>query len=693
VPLTKTPLLRPHAKQPECSVSGPSSRQGSTINSYPMSQNTAQSKARVSASGTGVGATEKAASICYIDLTATERMKSTPGSTQFNRHRMFYNTKRENGYGLPSKHVLLQKESLSEAAKMYAEVFDKWEDMPAALRECHLLRAFLTGIRVRFQNCSVVKSLARHCPMVSSKLKQRASAVDYVALRSSVVKGNIAAKKKINQRAEVVEKQVSDSTQAVYNAAYCRHRGKSIALDSIRSDTAPLDNDRENRKYVLNLGAVPISNQNIMNEQVLEESEYDSECDDKNTVSKENEKPYKKTKRGCRGGKRKQGVKSFFDFLARKRSRPSGFCSDDVEVVSSHPPTSAGSADHARVVTFAEYEGEDRKGRREGQGEGEDKREGKVAAFASNVRHDSGNHHEDSVIDDTAQEASSKNIPSYHSFRLQNATPRTTGTHSQSESTSQPCSRTSDSAKAAAPPSTSPLNRTDSQPSLGTVGDRLIARMRSNVAKDITLRTKKSRSVTTQSVSTSPSSRGYVSQEDTVCKSVKRSTRSATKGLKHTILPALQDTDHRACSGVTRGNGNTINKFQYDVASRGSEENDDSREEKMLLSDKSSSKYLSSARAATESAVHSSHSQDERQGQRQGQGQSQGQGQTQLSGGTIHSQSDGNTEITESVCTVMWLQGMDAATGSKAMKSGLALHVNYRTYSTQVRTSDATSMP
>ena len=603
---------------------------------------------------------------------------------------------------------------------MYAEVFEGLEDLPVAMRECQILRAFLKGVRVRFQNCFVVKSLARHCPMVSSKLKQRANAVDGVALGSSVVKGKIAAKKKITQRAEVVEKQVLESTPDVYDAAYCRHRGKNSALDSIISDPAPFDDDRETQRHESHLGAVPISSQKIMNEQVLEESEYDSECDVKNTGyagntgntgSKGGEKPHKKTKRGCRGGKRKQGVKSFFDCLARKRSRPSGFCSDDVEVVSSHPLRGAGSADHARVVTFAKHEGEDRKGEGQGteKGRGEDRKgegqgQGKGAAFASNVRLDHGHHHEDSVIDDTAQEASSRNIPSYHSFRLQNVTPRTTGTHShtQSQSHIQHCSGPSDSAKAAALPSTSPLNRTDCQPPLGTVGDRLIARMRSNVAKDITLRTKKSRSVTTQSVSTSPTSRGYVSQEDTVCKSVKRSTRSTTKDSKHTVPSALQDTDHQVCSGVTRGNGNTINKFQYDVASRGSEENDDSREEKMALNDKRSSIYLSSACAATESAVHSNHSQGggqgqgERQGQGQGQGegqgqgqgekQSQGQGQTQLSGGTIHSQSDGNTEITESVCTVMWLQGMDAATGSKAMKSGLALHVNYRTYSTQVRT-------
>jgi hypothetical protein len=669
-----------------------------------MSQNTALSNARLSASGTGLGATEKVASICYIDLTATERIKSTPGSTQFSRHRIFYNTKRENGFGLPSKHILLQKESLNEAAKMYAEVFDGLEDLPAALRECQILRALLKGIRVRFQHCSVVKSLARHCPMVSSKVKQRASAVDGVALGSSVVKGNKAAKKNRDQSAEVVEKQVLASTPDVCDAVYSRHRGKYTALDSIIGDQAPVDDDRENQRHESNLGTVPISSQKIMNEQVLEESEYDSECEDKNTGcagntgSEGSEKPHKKTKRGCRGGKRKQGVKSFFDSLARKRSRPSDYCSDDVEVVSSHPLRGAGSADHARVVTFAKHEGEDRKGNGEG-GQGV----GKGATFASNVRHDSGNHHEDSVIDDTAQEASSRNVPSYHSFRLQSATPCITSTHSHTQSQGHHCSRTSDSVKTAAFPSTSPLNRTDSQPPIGTVGDRLIARMRSNVAKDITLRTRKSRSVATQIVSTSPTSRGYVSQEDTVRKSVKRSTRSITKDSKHTILSTLQDTDHPACSGVTRRNGNTINKFQYDVASHGSEENDDSREEKMFLSDKSSCRYLSSACAATESAVHSNHSQDERQGQGERQGQSQGQGQgekqsqghgqTQLSGGTIHSQSDGNTEITESVCTVLWLQGMDAATGSKAMKSGLALHVNYRTYSTQVRTFAVTSMP
>ena len=681
-----------HAKQSGGSSSLPASKQGNAINLYPTSQNTAQSKERASAAaaaasagGADLGATKKTAVICYIDLTATERIHSTPGSTQFNRHRVFYNTKRENGFGLPSKHILLQKESSNEAAKMYAEVCDGLEDLPVARRECHLFRALLKGIRGRFQNCSVIKSLARHCPMVSSKLEQRASAVDSVALGISVVKANIAAKKKVNQGAEVVKKQFLDSTQDVHSAAYCRHRVKNTALDSIISDPALYDDDGGNLRHVSNLGTVPISSQKIINGQVLDESEYDSEHGDTNTGntgSKGNEKPHKKTRRGCRGGKRKRGAKSFFDCLARKRYRPPDICSDDVEVASCHPLKSAGSADHARVVTFAKHEGEDRKGE-DGNGQGQG------LAFASHVRLDSGHHHEDSVIDDTAQEVSSRNFPSYHSFRLQNATPRSTGTHSQSHSQGQPSSRTSDTVKTAALPSTSPLDGTDPQPPTATVGDRLVARMRSNVAKDITLRIRKSRSVTTWSVSTSPSSRGYVSQEDTVCKSVRRSTRSTTKGLEHTVLSAPQDTDHWKCIGVTKGDGATDCEFQYDVASRGSDEIDDSRDKKMHLNDESSSKYLSGACVVTDSAVDSNHS----QGDRQGQGQGQDERLTQLSGGTIHSQSDGNTEITESVCTVLWLQGMDAATGSKTMKSGLALHVNYRTYSTQVRTFAVTSMP
>ena len=203
--------------------------------------------------------------------------------------------------------------------------------------------------------------------------------------------------------------------------------------------------------------------------------------------------------------------------------------------------------------------------------------------------------------------------------------------------------------------------------------------MRSNVARDITLRTKQSRKVTTQSISISPTSTGYISQEESVCKSLKRSTCPASTRAKYSDLTFLQDSNDCALSKTTRSDGNcidlTLNKFQYDGTSYGSDEKKDSSKESIHVNDMKRSRYLSNVCTTRESAVQTDHSQE----QCQRQDQQFGHPSTM-----IYTQSECNTEITESVCTVMWLQGMDAATNGRAMRSGLAHHVNSRTYSTQV---------
>ena len=665
---------------------------------------------------------KEAAAICFIDLTADEgvdkAVTSTQGSTQFNRHRIFYNTKRENGFGLPSKHILLQKESSVVAVKMFSEVFGGLEDFPQfqSLKQCPLLKAFLKGIHVRFHNCCVLRFLARHCPMASSKVKRNKNAIvgiKSVALDNRLTNSNSddhqhSKKKKARRRM----KEKLHSISGVHDTACCKHgKTKTFFFDDDRGHQIPIlipTSDKINSLYILKYfgESLHVSDciSSFLKNKEIEDSKNNKD-NNENNKNVENEKndddtknktSFKKTKRGCRGGRSKQQQveKSYFHNQASKKFKRS-------ENIYSVVPGSSNSgslenvlgADHAKVVTFAKNDAE-------GGG-----------ALTKRIRPNNHCHDEVSVIDDDVQEeVAPKNIPCYHSFRLQSALSCSSDTFTKS------APRISDSINVAAHvlqcASTSPLNRTSPKSFLGpkspigtksplgtvTVGDRLVARMRSNVAKDITLRTKRSRNlITAQSSSSSPTSRGYISQDDTIRKSLKRSTRSATSttGTKHTRHTPLQDPNDNVISRTTKSSGIfidlTLNKFEYDERSYGSNEKKDSLKERMSENDMKSTRCFSDVRTTSDSAVETDHCQSEIQGQGQGQGQGQNysQGQGHYIGDpsmTIPTQSECNTEITESVCTVMWLQGMDAATNSRAMRSGLSHHVNSRTYSTQVST-------
>ena len=251
LPVTKNLLQhRPNTKKSEssCSTTLPASKQGDTINLSNQSQNNVKLNARASAVGSGV-IEKEAAAICFIDLTANETVTSTStqGSTQFNRHRIFYNTKRENGFGLPSKHILLQKESSIVAVKMFLEVFGGLEDFPQSqsLRQCPQLKAFLKGIHVRFHSCCVLRVLARHCPMASSKVKQNKNSIvgiKSVALGNRLVnsdRDNFQNLKK--KKAKFKLKEGFNSPSGVHDTACCKHgRTKTFYIDADRGHQIPI---------------------------------------------------------------------------------------------------------------------------------------------------------------------------------------------------------------------------------------------------------------------------------------------------------------------------------------------------------------------------------------------------------------------------------------------------------------------
>jgi hypothetical protein len=549
-----------------------------------------------------------------------EGVSVIPGCTQFSRHKIYYNTKRENKFGMPASHILLQPESASSLSQMSMELFGGSPEMSESFMRNSLLIAFLRGLRKRFQRCTVLKILARGCPIGSRKHKNRK-----------------------NSEVEVIDS----------------YRGGSSSDAPKQCDKHPMEIDlpQKSRAFTENgyEGSAGCKATAVLCK--AEEGEHVM----RDVGMKKEEVHFKKTKRGCRGGKRKLEIRSASPTSSNKRRKNEGGCAvDSIDQTATSHLLSATTA--TKQSTNGQYG---------------------VTGYPIGLCH---NHSTACTYRDLTYGP----VPRVSSTTT-NRPDNCPGPYPAQGPSHRPSSYPPPPKSALASQKTvQPVNA----PRTGTVGDRLLARMRSNVFKDITLtRSRKEPGTAGPSSADCSPPGGYISQDDCV-----RRSRRASRGM--VLSNSALQSEAQGGGGGGGGGGGVTNKRQCDM------EREAKAPTEWSQSDRRKSFSLDTSVNDFQYWVESSEGTG---GKDEGDGEGEGDcaknvlnvsdtAESRLPVNTVisnyinptldnlydHSASDNNcTDVTESVSSLLVSQGIKATT-ARALDSGLALHVTYRTLRTEV---------
>lgn len=558
---------------------------------------------------------------------AYEGVQVFPGCTHFSRHKIYYNTKRENKYGLPTSHVLLQQESASSFFKMSMELSGGSPDLSESFMRNSLLSTFLRGLRKRFQRCTVLKYLAKRCPVGSNKRRNRKNGA--VILPDS---HGHSSNSTPHQRAQYLRK-------------------TDVPLKSVIFPDDGYGGNTISRLGGCKATAVPCEARE--GEQVVRDFEVIKEAVN-----------FKKTKRGCRGGKRKLEVRSASSTRSYKKQKTQiGRERDPVEQTA---PSEIVIQPYLIRVTSASKQST----------------HGECSAAGNPPGLCYGNK--------TA--STDSNMTQGPVSRV--STGNTTRPKPQSEPHPAPGS-------APEPPSYPPQHAQTAKetikpanaPRTGTVGDRLLARMRSNVLKDITLtRNRKESTAAGPSSATNSPPGGYISQDD-----YDRRSRGASRGGVHGNARVLSEA-------IGGGRGERMKReSEMEREIRATKEGSRTDCRISFSSDTSVNRFQYSVESSEGTGK-----MDQDEGKDEGKDEGEGESYCKKSMRHIsdatrlrqpvntvakidinptsydHSASDSTcTDVTESVSSLLVSEGIRATT-ARILNSGLALHVTYRTLRTEV---------
>jgi hypothetical protein len=561
-----------------------------------------------------------------------EGVSVIPGCTQFSRHKIYYNTKRENKFGLPTTHILLQLESASSLSQMSTELLGGSPEMSESFMRNSLLIAFLRGLRKRFKRCTVLKFLARGCPIGSRKHKNRKNGE--VEVIDSYRRGSISGAPK-----------------------QCTKQ--PIETDLPQKSVAFPDNGYEGNPLSFNPLACCKATAALCTATAALCAAKEGEHVTRDNGMKKEGVHFKKTKRGCRGGKRKLEIRSASTTSSNKRRKNEDGCAvDSIDQTATSHLLSAATA--SKQSTNGQYG---------------------VTGYPTDLCH---NHNTACTYRDLTYGP----VPRVSSTTT-NMPDNCPGPYPAQGPSHGPCSYPPPPKSALASQKTvQPVNA----PRTGTVGDRLLARMRSNVFKDITLtRSRKEPGTAGPSSADSSPPGGYISQDDCVRRS-RRASRS--------IVLANSALQSEAQGGGGGGGGGVTNKRQCDM----------DREAKAPMELPQSDRRISfSSDTSVNDFQYWVDSSEGTGGKDEGDGEGVGDcaknvldvsdtAESRLPVNTVisndinptpdnlydHSASDNNcTDVTESVSSLLVSEGIRATT-AQALDSGLALHVTYRTLRTEV---------
>lgn len=590
--------------------------------------------------------------------------KITSGCAQFNRHKIFYDTRRENKVGLPSKHILGQQESLATTSKLYHDIFQMSDSQQ--FEGSPILTAFVEGIQKRFLSCSVLKYLAKHCPIESIGNKKRKNInARGKKIQTSSSYGDGVGCGEVNE---------GDGDDVLHSAEY----GGFNKLNCLTELITAVPNNPYGQSHGHGLSSSTVGSY-MCDESILGRLPIRGDINTV-TVEKVNIPCYKKTKRGCRGG---QGNRIFSNSSSNSnknthksdKKRKHSAVSSNTETVNMNS-----SQNIPKVVTFA--------------GETLDPADSRIpykSCSSSSMRKDSypvgvmKSYCSDDQRGDKVPDTN-LNIPVPNTLncgdKIGGFGLHVSGTIS---STFLPASNTAIS-------KTPPLTRHAAKRRC-TVGDRLLSRMRCNTKQDITLSLSSKRPKVAPTLSDDNRiDGGYISQEDTVRRSSRLSytnvrTSSPLCGVvcfdppkgKNREMPTdprpkesrhgNHDGDH---DNDGDGDGDGGCDFTYDVDSIGRDQCDanisvgDMGNERdrdccdvEALHDR---KCVSTAEPYNTSTQHHV---------------SHGPLPLYVEGG------ESNTQATESVSSAEWLQNMKVLS-SRTDGSGLSHHINSRALTTEV---------
>ena len=544
-----------------------------------------------------------------------------PGSTHFSRHKIYYNTKRENKFGLPASHILLQQESASSLSQMSMEVFGGTPELSESFMKNSILVAFLRGLRKRFQRCTVLKFLARGCPIGSNKRRNRKN----------------------------------DGVKLIFGS----HRSSSISSALQQHAPHPMETDMPQKPVIFpntgfeesarSLNSVADCKASTVPCQAMEGEQVTRDL-----VIKKEEAIFKKTKRGCRGGKRKLEIRSAFSSSSYKKQKSQDGCA--VDSVQQTAPSAPMVEPYIPTATTASKQ-------------------------SANNRYDVTGNPSGHSHDQITASTHCNSLPYGPLSRASTNTTSGPGPYPAPGSTHGPSSYPPQRAEASQKPD-KPINA----PRTGTVGDRLLARMRSNVFKDITLtRTHQASSTTGPTSADNTSPGGYISQDDCVRRS---------RGVSQFVATHKLAVQSEARGGGGGGGGTNKSGGEMKREAKATKEGLQSDRRISFSSDASGNEF--------QYWVESS------EGSR---GRDEGEGDCTKSMVAVsdtaecrlpirtvtyndnnptpdnpcdHSASDNNcTDVTESVSSLLVAEGIRATT-ARILDSGLALHVTYRTLRTEV---------
>lgn len=496
-----------------------------------------------------------------------------------------------------------------------------------------VLTAFLRGLRKRFQRCTVLKLLAKTCPIRSNKRRKHG-----------------------NDPLEHISSNSSDSDRGRGSSAPCpRALGPLEAEVPVKSVELP-----DVVSEVNHAGRVADSTATKTRGGELVTGDFGTKNEPKEGVI------FKKTKRGCRAGKRKHDVRSASSSSScfKKQKTKNGCTLNSVQGNASHAVAAMASFLPAPVATAMSSN----------RGHG-------AAAGTVDLlpRHNSsslqceGNLARDPLV---GVETSATNGTGLGPTIRPGPDSDYGHGHGHGDGDRPP---------GCFPQRAAALHmalETVSAPRTGTVGDRLLARMRSNVFRDITLtHTRRKSSAAGPQPAECTSRGGYISQDE----NVKRS-RGVSRALSHrtsAVTSEVQregrnigiDSKATAVRGGLHSNlksnfsiGAAVNRFQYWAESSSSPRGEEEEEEAEV--DEADGDFLGVFEGAGSGVpVLPVTSED-------------------ITARHHHpcnaSASDNNcTDVTESVSSLLVSEGINATT-RRDLDSGLALHVTYRTLRTEV---------
>ena len=512
----------------------------------------------------------------------------TQGSTLLSRYRIFYSTKRENKCGLPSKHVLVAQGSMTSNSRFFKEIFGSTIEIEIVFDRA-ALTPFLEHIRKNFRKCEILRCLSRKCPIKASKPDEE---------RQPISK-DIEEDKTVSE----IPKNGTDLGDESNPQSQSHSILEKLDIDENHDSSSIVNIKRQNRKEEGEEEVEPLTGQAILNQKI----KINVENIDQKIL-------YKKTKRGCRGGKKSHDQNSsYYHYQCSKRKKQKFRSSSLVHLgENSTDKTPEKIVSFAEEITNTKYE---------------------KSAIVAEIGVEKEMQMEEKEEGAAQKETVSKNTRSQ--------SPRVTG----------------------------------------TVSDRLLARMQRNILQDITFPRKIDRTVTDLSREETPDHSiffgGYISQEE----GIRRSHRLRQTDTPQTNREKRKTSSTKRKQRVIDSNikNNFIGskdpalvkriRFRYNSDTADSEDEDSDHTTSRLCY--SEFLGLNSPKIGdppvpmkSDIEVHVRSDSEE----------------------VVRSDSDINcTDATESISSAQWLEAM-TMTSSKAMKSGLSHHVNFRTLITEVKT-------